>query len=580
MDIRKGIGVSPGYAIGEAFVLTDEEFAIPRKEIAPKEVEAEAARFEAAAQRAIADLAVQLSKMSRRVDRNLARILQAHIGLLGDEKLRAEISDDIRRNRHSAEYAVSRTLKRKMKVLADDGPVAWVQPILQDLAETERALLRALLGDRREDLAHLAREYVIIAHDLSPARTLNLDRKKVLGLATEIGGSTSHTAIVASSLGIPAVVGVEGLARDVTTGDTVILDGSTGTIIVDPDSATLKRYQAMGRNFSVMGKKLSSELKELPAVSRDGTRVELLANIESPDDIPAALANGAEGVGLYRTEFLFLSGQGPPTEKNHIDAYRKAVNLLGRRRLVIRTLDLGADKMPVDGFAAEANPQLGTRAVRLCFARPDLFKTQLRAILKVAPLGNVQMMIPMVATVDELLRVREILASVRRDLQREDDEGAYTAPVGIMVEVPSAAMTLDLFVPHADFFSVGTNDLIAYTLAIDRTNERVAGLYQPSHPAILRMLSNIFQIGKRAGRPVSVCGEMSADVFYTLLLLGLGLRTFSVAAPTLPEIKKIIRSVTLKDAEEIATEAVRLGDARKTAEFLKAETRKILPDAT
>ncbi|HKS17278.1 MAG TPA: phosphoenolpyruvate--protein phosphotransferase [Planctomycetota bacterium] len=580
MDIRKGIGVSPGYAIGEAFVLTDEEFAIPRKEIAPKEVEAEAARFEAAAQRAIADLAVQLSKMSRRVDRNLARILQAHIGLLGDEKLRAEISDDIRRNRHSAEYAVSRTLKRKMKVLADDGPVAWVQPILQDLAETERALLRALLGDRREDLAHLAREYVIIAHDLSPARTLNLDRKKVLGLATEIGGSTSHTAIVASSLGIPAVVGVEGLARDVTTGDTVILDGSTGTIIVDPDSATLKRYQAMGRNFSVMGKKLSSELKELPAVSRDGTRVELLANIESPDDIPAALANGAEGVGLYRTEFLFLSGQGPPTEKNHIDAYRKAVNLLGRRRLVIRTLDLGADKMPVDGFAAEANPQLGTRAVRLCFARPDLFKTQLRAILKVAPLGNVQMMIPMVATVDELLRVREILASVRRDLQREDDEGAYTAPVGIMVEVPSAAMTLDLFVPHADFFSVGTNDLIAYTLAIDRTNERVAGLYQPSHPAILRMLSNIFQIGKRAGRPVSVCGEMSADVFYTLLLLGLGLRTFSVAAPTLPEIKKIIRSVTIKDAEEIAKEAVRLGDARKTAEYLKAETRKILPDAT
>lgn len=580
MEIRKGIGVSPGYAIGEAYVLTDEAFVIPRKEIPPREVEAEKARFEAAAQKAITDLNDQLARMSKRVDRNLARILQAHIGLLGDEKLRLEISDDIAKNKHSAEYAVSRTLKRKMKVLAESDQVDWVQSILQELTEAERALLRALLGDRREDLARLEREYVIVAHDLSPARTLNLDRKHVLGLATEIGGSTSHTAIVASSLGIPAAVGVEGIARDVTTGDKVILDGSTGTIIIDPDVATLKRYQAMGRNFSVMGKRLSSELRDLPAVTRDGTRIELLANIESPDDIPAALESGAEGVGLYRTEFLFLGARGAPTEKMHIDAYRKAVNLLGRRRLVIRTLDLGSDKLPVEGFGTEPNPQLGTRAVRLCFARPDLFKTQLRAILKVAPLGNVQMMIPMIATVDELVRVREILDSVRRDLRRENEGVADGAQLGIMVEVPSAAMTLDLFVPHADFFSVGTNDLIAYTLAIDRTNERVANLYQPSHPAILRMLSSIIGIGKKAGRPVSVCGEMSADVFYTLLLLGLGLRTFSVAAPTLPEIKKIIRSVTLKDAEEIAAEAVRLGDARKTAEYLKAETRKILPDAT
>ncbi len=580
MEIRKGIGVSPGYAIGEAFVLSDEEFVIPRKEISAKEIEAETVRFEAAAQKAIGDLADQLAKMSKRVDRNLARILQAHIGLLGDEKLRAEISDDIRRNRHSAEYAVSRTLKRKMKVLADDGNVAWVQPILQDLAETERALLRALMGDQREDLAHLARDVVVVAHDLSPARTLNLDRKRVLGLVTEIGGSTSHTAIVASSLGIPAAVGVEGVARDVTTGDRLILDGSTGTIIVDPDVATLKRYQAMGRNYSVMGKKLSSELRDLPAVTRDGTRVEMLANIESPDDIPAALECGAEGVGLYRTEFLFLSGKGAPSEKTHIEAYRKAVGLLGRRRLVIRTLDLGSDKVPVEGFAIEPNPHLGTRAVRLCFARPDLFKTQLRAILKVAPLGNVQMMIPMIATVDELVRVREILASVRRDLQRENVTAADGAHVGIMVEVPSAAMTVDLFVPHADFFSIGTNDLIAYTLAIDRTNERVAALYQPSHPAILRMLANIIEVGRKSGRPVSVCGEMSGDVNYTLLLLGLGLRTFSVAPPVLPEVKKIIRSVTLKDAEEIAREAVRLGDARKTAEYLKAETRKILPDAS
>ena len=580
MEIRRGIGVSPGYAIGEAFVLSDEEFAISRKEVSPKEVEGEVARLEAASKQAIAQIADQLSRMSKRVGQSVARILQAHMGLLGDEKLRAEVAEDIRKNRHSAEYAVSRTLKRKMKVLGDSGNFAWVQPILQDLSETEKALLRALLGEKREALAGLTREVVVVARDLSPAQTLGLDRSRVLGMVTEIGGSTSHTAIVASSLGIPAAVGVEGIARDVTTGDRIILDGSTGTIILDPDVATLKRYQAMGRNFEVMEKKLSRELRELPAVTRDGTRVELFANIETPEEIPGALANGAEGVGLYRTEFLFLRGGGPPTEKTHLEAYRKAVSLLGQRRLVIRTLDLGADKMPVDGFAREENPHLGTRAIRLCFARPDIFKTQLRAILKVAALGNVQMMIPMIASVEELLRVREILAAVKRDLQRENQPISDGIPVGIMVEVPSAAMTADLLAEHADFFSVGTNDLIAYTLAIDRGNERVASLYQPSHPAILRLLANVIEVGARTGKAVAVCGEMSGDVNYTLLLLGLGLRTFSVVPPVIPEIKKIIRSVSIQDAKEIADRAVKMGDARKTADFLKAETRKILPDAT
>jgi phosphotransferase system enzyme I (PtsI) len=580
MDIRKGIGVSPGYAIGEAFVLTDEEFVISRKEISDKEVPGEIERLAEASKKAIGDLGAQLSKMSKKVGESVAKILQAHMGLLGDEALRRDLEADIRRNRHSAEYAVSRILKRKMKMLSDSGPAAWVQPILQDIGETEKALLRALLGERREDVAHLSRKAIVVAHDLSPAQTLRLDRERVLGMVTEIGGSTSHTAIVASSLGIPAAVGVEGILRDVTTGDRLILDGSTGTIIIDPDVATLKRYQAMERNFQVMEKRLSQELRELPAVTRDGTRIELFANIESPEEIPAALANGAEGVGLYRTEFLYLNCAGPPTEKTHVEAYRRAVSLLGARRLIIRTLDLGADKMPLDGFGGEANPHLGTRAIRLCFARPDIFKTQIRAILKVAPLGNVQMMIPMITSSEEVVRVREIMQDVKRELQRENEVIADGLAVGVMLEVPSAAMTADILAEHVDFFSVGTNDLIAYTLAIDRTNERVASLYQPSHPAILRLLAGVIDVGAKRGKPVSVCGEMSSDVNYTLLLLGLGLRTFSVVPPALPEIKKIVRSVSLKDARRVADHAVKLGDARRTAEFLRAETRKILPDAT
>ena len=578
MEIRKGIGVSPGYAIGEAFVLTDEAFVIPRKEIPPKEVEAEKARFEAAAQRAISDLNEQLARLSRRVDRNLARIIQAHIGLLGDEKLRAEISEDIVRNRHSAEYAVSRTLKRKTKVLAEDENVAWVQPILQDLAETERGLLRALLGDRREDLARLEREYVIVAHDLSPARTLNLDRKHVLGLATEIGGSTSHTAIVASSLGIPAAVGVEGIARDVTTGDQVILDGSTGTIIIDPDVATLKRYQAMGRNFSVMGKKLSTELRDLPAVTRDGVRVELHANIESPDDIPAALESGAEGVGLYRTEFLFLGARGSPTEKMHIDAYRKAVNLLGRRRLVIRTLDLGSDKMPVEGFGTEPNPQLGTRAVRLCFARPDLFKTQLRAILRASVHGNLKVMFPLVSGVAELREARGHLEEVQRELAAAGVPFDPHLEVGVMVETPAAAVIADLLAREADFLSLGTNDLIQYALAVERDNEQLASLYEPLHPAILRLVRNTITAARTAGISVAMCGEMAGDPLCTAVLVALGIDELSMNPAAIPLVKRIIRTLSTGEALQVFHQLGSCSTAREVEGLLRREMARRFPE--
>ncbi|MBI4563376.1 MAG: phosphoenolpyruvate--protein phosphotransferase [Planctomycetes bacterium] len=578
MEIRKGIGVSPGFAIGEVHVLTDEEFVISRKSVTDAEVAAEIARLERASRNAVAELSSQLQKMSRRVGQSVVRILQAHIELLSD--IRGKIAEEIRRNRYSAEYATSRTLKGEMKKL-DSAPREWVQPILQDLAQIGKALLRALLGNRHEDAGRLSRKVVIVAHDLSPAQTLALDRDKVLGIVTEVGGATSHTAIVAASLGIPATVGIEGITRDMTSGDRVILDGGAGTIIIDPDEPTLKRYQAMERNFQVMEQKLSRELRELPAVTRDGTEIELFANIETPEEIPAALAHGAEGIGLYRTEFLYLRGSGLPSEQTHVEAYRRAVALLGpRRRLVIRTLDLGADKMPINGIEAETNPHLGTRAIRLCFERPDIFKTQLRAILKVSALGNVELMIPMISSLDEIDRVKEILDGVRLDLLREGEAIGEMPKLGIMVEVPSAALMADVLADHVDFFSVGTNDLIAYTLAVDRTNERVAPLYQPAHPAILRLLAAVIEAGTSKGKGVSVCGEMSGDVNFTLLLLGMGLRTFSVVPPAIPEIKKIIRSVTLAEAKSLAEQAFKLGDARKTAEFLRQETQKILPDAS
>ncbi|MBI2932685.1 MAG: phosphoenolpyruvate--protein phosphotransferase [Planctomycetes bacterium] len=574
MEIRKGIPVSAGYAIAHALVLGDEQYSIPRKIVNDAEVAGEVERLRHAKAAAAEQMRAQVARMPRRIAAVTGKILESHIAMLGDQELHRELEEDIRRNKHSAEYAVTRILNHKIKLLAE---TPFAQRFMEDFRAIEDALLRQLTGERREDGTKLRQKAVIVAKALTPAQTAMLDRGNVLGLITETGGRTSHTAIVASSLGIPAVVGVEEIASDVTTGDLLVLDGSTGTVITDPDEATLKRYQAMERNFQVMGQRLSRELRDLPAVTKDGTRVSIFANIEMPDEIPAALDHGAEGIGLYRTEFLFHKSS--PTEKDHLEAYRKAVSLLGKRPLIIRTLDLGADKMPADGLPREENPFLGTRAVRLCFERPEVFKTQLRALLKVAEMGNVSVMIPMISSIDEIFKVREIVEQVRAELRREGETTSRRVPLGIMIEVPSAAITADQIAPHVDFFSVGTNDLIAYTIAVDRTNERVAALYQPAHPAILRLLQTVIEAGMRHGRDVSVCGEMSSDLTYTLLLLGMGLRTFSVVPPQIPEIKKVIRSVTLAEAKEVAAKAVALGDAIKTTEYLRGETRKILPDA-
>jgi len=375
------------------------------------------------------------------------------------------------------------------------------------------------------------------------------------------------------------VVGVESVASDVSSGEPIILDGTTGTVIVEPDEGTIKRYQAMERNYLLIEQRRAKELQDLPAITTDGTRVEIFANIESPEEIPAALAHGAEGIGLYRTEFLYLGNNFNPTEKDHQDAYTRAVTLLGNRRIIIRTLDLGADKMPHDGaFDREANPFLGTRAIRLCFQRPDMFKTQIRAILRAASRGNVEMMIPMISSLSEVRLAKEVVEEVRRELRSLEEPSGDGMKVGIMIEIPSAAVVADMLAPHVDFFSVGTNDLIAYSVAVDRANERVASLYQPAHPAVLRLLKTVFDAGAKSGKSVSVCGEMSSDINFTLLLLGLGLRNFSVVPFIIPDLKKLIRSVSIKEAQAVAEKALTYDDSATCLEYLKSETQRVLPD--
>jgi phosphotransferase system enzyme I (PtsI) len=449
-----------------------------------------------------------------------------------------------------------------------------------DLFDIEKRVLRNLLGQRREGMRDLKEPVVVLAHDLTPSETAALDPHMVHAFATEAGGRASHTAIMAGALEIPAVVGLGKFVTDVSGGDLVILDGTRGVLILDPDEETLERYQATQTSFRTFESGLS-ELRDLPAETRDGVRIPLLGNIEFPQEAEHCLKRGADGVGLYRTEFLYLGKHSDPSEADHLDAYLTVLRTLGSTKpVVIRTLDLGADKFAtnVETGVEERNPFLGLRSVRLCLRNLALFKTQMRAILRASAFGNVRIMFPMVSTVLELRHCKMILAEVKEDLEEEGIAFNPKLPVGTMIEVPSAAVLADLMAREVSFFSIGTNDLTQYTLAADRTNETVASLYNPADPAVLRLIDNVVKAARKHDVAVNVCGEMSGEPIYTMLLLGMGLRQLSVTPHNIPEIKKIIRSVTIDEATVVAQEAMRLETARDVNNYLREQTRRIMPE--
>jgi len=420
---------------------------------------------------------------------------------------------------------------------------------------------------------------VLIAHGLTPSQTVSLDREKVVGFATDTGGRTSHTALLAQARGIPAVVGAGSITGVVNGGDVVIVDGTSGVIVCRPDEVTLANYQSRVRNLRKRQERLARELRHVPPETRDGHRVTLYANIEFPEEIPAALEHGAEGIGLYRTEYLYVQTGRPPTEEEHLEAYRRAAEMLDRRTLTIRTFDMGADKLPGATRAErEPNPFLGCRSIRFSLERDDLFRIQIRAILRASAFGNVRILFPLISTLGELEQARAIVGEVMDQLKEQNVPFDPDLQAGIMVEVPSAARIADILAKKADFFSLGTNDLVQYCIAVDRGNERVANLYQPAHPAILRLLKDVIETGRRSGTPVGMCGEMSGDLSYTILLLGLGLKEFSVAPAVLPEVKEIIRQVTMAEARAITQEALAFEKAEDTVQFLSEKTRAILPD--
>jgi phosphotransferase system enzyme I (PtsI) len=581
LEVLKGVPVSPGVVIGKALVVGAEKSRVPERFVRKSNVAKEVKRFNAALAAARKDVEALAAQAAKKIGEGAGSIFDAHLWILNDKSLQKDITERVERNRFTAEYAVSRAFRRygqafrsiKDKYLAER---------IHDVQDIEQRLLGTLMGSRRMDLSDLAEPAIIVAHDLTPSQTASLQRDKVLGFAVDVGGPTSHSAILARALEIPAVVGIERASAEVQAGDQVIVDGNRGLVLVKPDRKTLTRYRKAAKEFAKFEAAIAKE-KDLPAVALDGLDYKVFANMEFPEEIDSILEHGADGVGLFRTEFLYLRSGKLPTEDEHYEAYCFVAGKLGKKPLVIRTFDLGADKVvsEADLPIREQNPFLGCRSIRLSQFRPEVFRTQMRAIMRAAAEhDNIQVMLPMITVQGELTWAKEQMTEVREELKSGGVNPSGKLETGIMVEVPSTALMAHCFAEQTDFFSIGTNDLIQYLLAVDRTNPTVAGLYNPAHPAVLQIIRTVIQAGGKAGIPVAMCGEMAGDPLYTVLLVGLGLREFSVTPPLVPEMKKIIRSVRQDRARKLAEELQTCVVSDMVISRLRKELEDILPGAS
>jgi len=573
MKKLKGIAVSPGVAIGEALVMDTEGFRIPRRFVARDAVVDELERLEKAIAAAASEIAQHRDTVSAELGEKYGGIFEAHLQMLQDARLRNELEELIRRRNYSAEYAVSQTLRRYAQVFQRLEGSSLAERAY-DIFDIEKRLLRHLLGRRREGIAHLTSPVLVLAHNLTPSETANLDRRFVRGFVTEVGGPGSHTAIVAEALEIPAVVGTGPFLTEVSGGDMVIIDGDKGWVILQPDDETLERYRQEAEELRILATQLEP-LRDLPAETRDGVRIHLLGNIEFPYEVDHCLERGADGVGLYRTEFLYLGADTEPTEEVHYRAYTRVVEAMGDKPVVIRTFDLGADKLPGGPKTeTERNPCLGLRSIRLALKNLPMFRTQLRAILRASALGNVHLMFPLISTLTEFRQARMVLSDVMEDLKEHGLPFNRNLPVGMMVETPAAVLLADHFVEEAAFLSIGTNDLIQYTLAVDRGNKDVVSLYNPCDPAVLRLIAEAIDAAGKKGKPISMCGQMSGNPLYTMLLIGMGLRQFSVTPAVIPEIKNVCRQVTLAECQKVAERVRTMESTREIKNFLKEEVSK------
>ena len=563
MKRLQGIPVSGGSRIGRAVHHESVAFDVERRSVAPDEVPAELERLARAA--AETERGLEESQHSLALDPKVGSIFEVHRLLL--QAVRGEIEDGVRRGA-SAEHAAASVLRRYANRLAELSDPMFAER-RQDVLDVERRLLRALAGRPATSLpsGDGRSPLVLVAEDLSPSETAALAGSPVAALVLEHGGPTSHTAIIAKALGLPCVVGVPDVVRIVAMGAELWVDGTAGVVVVEPDEATRAEASRRAASYEALEQRLLSE-SHLPAETLDGHAVTLLANIEFPLEVGAAVARGAAGIGLYRTEFLFDPARPVPDEAEHLAAYREALGRIRPGRLTIRSFDFGSDKATPGGTSSEPNPALGRRSLRWCFAHPEVFRPQLRAVLRVAAEGDVRLMLPMVGAPEDLRRARALLTEASASLAREGVRHNPNLPVGTMIEIPAAALTADLLAREADFFSIGTNDLIQYALAVDRSNELVADLFRPSHPSVLRLIDATVRAARARGIPVTMCGEMGGEATYTVLLLGLGVREFSLTPVVVPRARRLIRQLTLARARGIAARCLRLATADEVDAYL------------
>ena len=556
--ILEGIAASPGVAHGTALLYLQKELDVPSYDLKPEAIDAEIERFDQAILRTREEISGVRNKVAASLGEAEARIFDAHLMVLEDNALLDEVNSELRSTNKNVESCYNKIAQRYISFFSSMED-EYLKERVTDIQDVSRRLLQNLIGMKKSNLGELAAHSIIVSEDITPSDTADMDRSKLLGFITNAGGQTSHSVIMARSMRIPAVVGLHDATKKIESGDQILVDGYDGIVVINPSEERLFKYGKLASERRKLDEIYNSVISE-PSETQDGSPIGLMSNIEGAQEMDQVVAMCADGVGLFRTEGIFLRHHGYPPESVQYDEYAAVAKAAGDEPVIIRTLDIGGDKTLGDGSEQEDNSFMGFRAIRFCLENQDIFKTQLRAILRASAAGNIKIMYPMISGMGELQRANAILEEVKVDLRAENLAFNEAIEVGAMVEIPSAAAIVDILAQEADFFSIGTNDLIQYLMAVDRLNDRVAHLYEPAHPAVLRTLKHIIDEANRLGKPVSVCGEIAGDPIYASLLIGMGATSLSLTSSMLPEVKYFIRKMKMEDAQALVAEVLQIND--------------------